>query len=466
MSSTVPVPTTLDAAVAQLRLQLAGTVHTSADADYDAARATWNLSFAQAPTVVVEPETADDVVVAMRFARATGLHVAVQATGHGLARVADGALLVNTRRLGHVTIDPTTRRARIGAGATWGPILAAAHVHGLAPLLGSAPHVGAVGYTLGGGMGWLARRHGLSADHVIAIELVTADGQIRQVTRETDPDLFWALRGGGAGTLGIVTALEIELVPVHTVVGGNLFYPASMAREVMARFRDWVADVPEDLTAAVAVMSFPPLDVVPEPLRGRQFTIVRGCHAGDPDEAVRLLDHWRRWQAPEIDLFGPMPFTEVAAVSQDPVDPVPGTSTAELLTDLPDDAIDTIVSHTLEVAGPPPLMFTEIRHLGGALDRGDSSATEQLRGARFVTHSVGMTPTPEAAAALDDFLVPMRAALAPHTTGGAYLNFLEGAERRERSVQAFTPEGWQRFRAVKDAVDPDGWFDHGLDTDA
>ncbi len=457
-----PLTPTADA-VAQLRLQLAGIVHAPADLTYDDARLAWNLSVGQAPALVVEPVSADDVVVALRFARATGLPVAVQTTGHGLARAADGALLINLRRLDGVSVDPAARRARLGGGATWGPVLAQAQRHGLAPLLGSAPHVGAVGYTLGGGMGWLARRHGLSADLVHSIDLATADGTILTVTRDRDAELFWALLGGGAGTLGVVTAMEVELVEVTTVTAGNLFYPGDQAREVMARFREWVSDAPADLTAAVSVMNFPSLDVVPEALRGRTFTIVRGCHCGDAADAEKQLAFWRDWRAPAIDMFGPMPFTEIATVSQDPVDPVPGASSAELLTDLPDDLIDSIVRHTTEQPGPPILTFTEIRHLGGAIGTGDNAASDALRDARFVAHSVGVTATSDDAATVMATLASLHADLRRHGTGHAYLNFLELDERRHRVRDAFGEAGLERLRAVKHRVDALGRFDHGYD---
>jgi FAD/FMN-containing dehydrogenase len=239
MSIATPAPSAAsDAELSRLRARIQGEVHTPDDPGYDDARATWNLAFDPRPAIVVEAADADDVAVAMTFADRADLGVAVQATGHGLTASFDDALLISTRRMSSFAVDPVARTAHLEAGCLWGPVLAEAQLHGLAPLAGSAPHVGAVGYTLGGGMGWLARRHGLSADKVRAVELVTADGQRRRVTSEADPELFWALRGGGAGTLGVVTALEIDLVDVGDVYAGNLLYPAHLAAEVFARFRD------------------------------------------------------------------------------------------------------------------------------------------------------------------------------------------------------------------------------------
>lgn len=464
MSTLLPRATPLDlAAVDQLRAQVAGPVHVPGDPVYDEVREPWNRAFTQHPAIVVEPTTTDDVVVTMRFARMTGLPVAVAATGHGLARTADGAVLVLTRRLDHVEVDPGERRARVGAGVLWAPVLAAAQGHGLAPLLGSTPHVGAVGYTLGGGHGWLARRHGLSADRVVAFEVVTPDGEVRRASRTEDVELFDGLRGGGIGALGVVTAMEIELVAVDTVVGGNLLYPIEDATEVMVRFREWARDLPDEMTAAVTLMNFPPLPEVPEPVRGRSFAIVRGCHCGDPAEADALLDHWRSWRTPALDLFGPMSFGEVATISQDPVDPMPAAVTSEVLADLDDDAIAAIVDHTVPGDTPPLVIFTEARLLGGAVGRGDSPVGERLRDAGYLLESVAVVPDPGLAPVVEGMLAALRHGVASSSTGAAYLNFLEGEAKRTAARGALTEERWQRLRRLKAAVDPHGVMSHGVD---
>ena len=399
----------------------------------------------------------------MRFARSHGLPVAVSATGHGMVRTADGAVLVLTRRLDGVAVDPDARRAVLGAGVQWGPVLALAQTHGLAPLLGSAPHVGAVGYTLGGGYGWLGRQHGLAADRVVSFELVTPDGTVHRPSRAVERDLFDALRGGGAGTLGVVTAMEIELVEVDTVVAGNLLYPVEDAAEVMARFRDWARDLPEAMTAAVTVMNFPPLPEVPEPVRGRSFVIVRGCHCGDPAEADALLDHWRSWRQPVLDLFGPMPFAESAAISQDPVDPMPAAVTSEVLADLDDAAIGAIVDHTAPGDTPPLVIFSEARRLGGAIGRGDSPAGERLRDAGYLLESVAVVPEPGLAPVVEGMMARLREGLAGSATGAAYLNFLEGEEKAIRARDAMTAAAWDRLCELRTRLDPDGMMARGLD---
>lgn len=463
MSVAVPTPSSPPAAdVAELRAQVEGPVATPSDPEYDGARASWNLAFDARPAVIVEPVGAGDVAAALRFAAAADLGVAVQATGHGIARTSDDAVLVSTRRLDEVTVDPAARTARIGAGAQWGPVLAQAQLHGLAPLAGSAPHVGAVGYTLGGGMGWLARKHGLSADKVRAFEVVTPDGRLRRVSADDEPELFWALCGAGAGGLGVVTAMEIDLVGVDRVYAGNLLYPAELAPEVFARFRDWVRDVPDELTSAVVVMNFPPFEEVPEPVRGRSFAMLRGCWCGPLERGAALVDEWRSWTQPALDLFGPMPFAQMAEISQDPVDPVPAMVATESLDDLAPGAVRAMIDHTLPSGGPPALIFTEVRHGGGALAApGGGAGRDRLRDVAFVTHSVGLLD-PAAPAGLTSHLDSLREALAPFRGHHAYLNFLDGEERRERTREAFTDREWARLRAVKAAVDPRDRLRHGL----
>jgi hypothetical protein len=309
--------------VAPLRAAVTGDVLEPGDAGYDEACSAWNTAYRHRPAVVVVAATTSDVVEAVRFAAATGLGLGVQATGHGVARTADGGVLLRTERLDGVLVDPVNRTALVKAGATWAPVLAAAQLHGLAPLLGSSPGVGAVGYTLGGGLGWLARKHGAAADSVRAFEVVTAAGKLVRASADEHQELFWALRGGGGGSLGIVTAMEIELFPVTTVYGGNMLYPAEAAREVIERFVAWVADAPDELTSEVVLMNFPPLPEVPEPIRGRSFTILRGCWSGPLAEGHALLDGWREAMPPLMDMWSDMSFATWRRSATTPSTPCP-----------------------------------------------------------------------------------------------------------------------------------------------
>lgn len=449
--------------VANLRSRLQGSVFLPSDAGYDEARAAWNLAFDQHPAVVVIPETPQDVVEAVRFARREGLGIAVQATGHGLGRMANGAMLIVTARLDEVRIDPVARTAWVSAGTLWKTVLVRAQSIGLAPLLGSTPEIGAVGYTLGGGMGWLARMYGLSADHVNRFEVVTADGYVWQVSATEHADLFWALRGGGPGELVVVTGMEIDLVPVSEVYGGNLFYPAADAAEVMARYRTWAAAAPDELTSSVVLMNFPPLDMVPPELRGQSFVLVRGAYTGRTADGVALLDYWRQWRTPAIDMWGRMPFGEVAAISMDPVDPMPARVTTEWFNRISDEVIDTLVSAVFPVSGPPAILYAEIRHAGGQVARNArGSISSKGRQDEFLLAIVSAVMAPELAEPIAAAQAELRAALRPHVTGAAYLNFLEGDERRDRTAQAFNLEAFAELASLKAKVDADNVLDYGL----
>lgn len=446
----------------QLREATTGQVVTADDGAYDDVRSAWNLSYQHAPAVVVVAETTEDVVAAVRHARSQGLRIAVQTTGHGVGRLADaGALLIDLSKLVDVRIDPEARTATVAGGTTWRPVLEAASAVGLAPLLGSTPDVGVVGYTLGGGLGWLARAHGMGREMLRAAELVTPDGDVVEVSESSNPELLWALRGGGTSGLGIVTSMTVDLVPVSMVYGGNLLYPAEMAPEVMARYAEWVQDLPDAMTSSVVLMNFPPFEEVPEPIRGRSFAIVRGCHSGSLEEGQALVDEWRAWAVPALDMFGPMPFAAVETISNDPVDPVAAAVTTEWLTELSSDVIDVLRRATYPTAGPPLLAFSEVRHVGGAAGRGVGAAfggTTDL-----LLEVVAITPTPEAGVAAKALLEQLHRQLAPATTGGTYLNFTEGEEKQSRSASGFEADALERLRAVKAEIDPADVMSHGVD---
>lgn len=452
-----------EGAVAALRAEISGAVIMPADGGYDEARAAWNLVIDQHPAVIVRAESAEDVSAAVRFAAEQGLGVKVQATGHGVSREADGAMLVLTAGLTELRIDAEAQTAWVGAGLMWGPVLAKAQEVGLAPLLGSSPGVGAVGYTLGGGVGWLARKYGLASDSVLAFEVVLADGRIVRASAEENADLFWGLRGS-AGSLGIVTGMEIRLFPVRTVYGGNLLYPVAQAREVLQRYRDWIGTLPDAMTTSVVLLNLPPLDDVPEMLRGQSFAVVRGAYAGPAAEGAALLDHWRQWQPPVVDMFQEMPFAAIAAVSMDPEEPVPGAGTSVWLDGLSDEAIEVLIRYGTPQGGPPALVSTEVRHLGGAIAQAEGATSAySLRDESLVLHAVGFAPTPEALAQVTGHLASFRTALAPYLTGHVYPNFLEGEEKWARTADAFSPEALAHLQVLKAKYDPQNIFRYALD---
>ena len=261
------------------RRALAGDLHVPGDPGYDVARRPLHDAIDPRPAMVVEARGAADVRAAVVAAREHELPVAVQATGHGTHVPADGAILVRTSDMAAVLVDPDRRIARVGPGAVWGDVLAAAAPFGLAPLSGSSPSVGVTGYTLGGGLGWLARRHGFAADSLLRAEVVTADGSIVTATADDHADLFWALRGGG-GSFGVVTAMELRLHPVGQVYAGTACFAIDRAPETLVRYREWIADAPDALSTAVLLMHLPD---------GRRVLAIRAVHVGGPDEARRLL---------------------------------------------------------------------------------------------------------------------------------------------------------------------------------
>jgi FAD/FMN-containing dehydrogenase len=442
--------------VEQLKSQVQGAVIVPGDADYDAARMAWNLSVNQYPDVVVVAESAADVAAAVRFAAENDLGIAVQSTGHGITLPADGALLIVTSHLTDLRVDPQAQTAWIGAGLKWGMVLAETRQYALAPLLGSSPDVGVVGYTLGGGMGWLARKHGLATDSVRAFEVVTAAGEVIRANASENADLFWALRGGG-GSFGVVTGMEIRLYPVDTVYGGNLFYPGAMAREVFTRYRQWIAAASDDLTSSISVMKFPPLPDVPEPMRGQAFVIVRGLYAGPVAEGEALVNAWREWSAPLMDDFRAMPFSEVGTVSNDPVDPMPGLSSGAWLREITDEVIETLIARIVE--GQSPVVAAEVRHAGGAIARADTSASAYShRDAQHLLQMVAFTPAPEVYAAAQQYMTQVKEEIQSALTGGVYMNFLEGEEAHARTQQGYAPETYRRLMAVKAQYDPRNRF--------
>lgn len=448
--------------LAELRSAVSCQVLIPGDAGFDAACMVWNLSYRHEPAVIVIADSANDVAHAVRFATRTGRSVTVHSTGHGIGLPAADSVLILMHQLDHVAVDAAAGTASIGGGAKWERVLGPAQDAGLAPLLGSSPDVGAVGYTLGGGMGWLARKHGLNIDRVRAFEVVTADGEIRRVTAEEEPDLFWALRGGGAGSLGVVTAMEIDLVPVSNVYAGNLFYPAAAASRVADHYRRWIERAPVALTSSLAFMNFPPLEEVPDFLRGQSFTIVRGCFDGPEEEGRQLLSFWREWEAPLFDLWGPMSFRDVGLISNEPVDPMAGMSTSEWLGDITPEVVDILSHRVFPSDGPPVLVIAEIRHAGGAIDRAGEDAAYGNRKERHLLQLVGVSMDETEHERLLAYTAALRQELAPYVTGAAYLNFLEGDDKIDRAVNGFEPHDWDRLRRIKADYDPANIFSHGL----
>jgi FAD/FMN-containing dehydrogenase len=431
---------------------IAGDILLPGDAGYDDARRAWNLATDQRPSGVVFAESSADVVRAVRFARSQGMRIAPQATGHAspsLERL-EGAMLLKTSRMRRVDIYPSTRTARVEAGAEWQDVTVPAGEHGLAALAGSSPNVGVTGYTLGGGIGWLARRYGLAANSVTAVEIVTPDGRLARADADHEPDLFWAVRGGG-GSVGVVTALEMALFPVREVYAGALFFPIQRSREVLQAWREWTDTVPDEVTSVGRIMHVPPLPEAPEPLRGRAFAIVEAAYVGGAPAGAELTRPLREL-GPELDTFATIPAPALQRLHMDPEQPVPGLADGELLTDAPASAIDALVA----LIGPDadtPLLGIELRHLGGALAREAPGGGAQARiDARYVMFAGGLAPTPELGDAVRAHVQAAKDAFTPWRAGYDYYNFAE----TPAEAHALLPrDAYLRLRQIKATYDPD-----------
>jgi FAD/FMN-containing dehydrogenase len=446
-------------AVEALRARLRGALLRPGEEGYDEARAAWNLNARQRPAVVVMAEVADDILGAVRFGRDEGLGIGVMATGHGVGAPCDGGLLVNTSRMRGARIDPVARTARVEAGALWKDVIPEAQAHGLAGLAGSAPHVGVVGYTMGGGFGWLGRKYGLNAAGVVGADVVTADGDLLRLSADENEDLFWGLKGGG-GNFGIVTSLEFRLYPLATVYGGAVFYPVEKAPDVLDAYARWSVRLPDEMTTAVAFLNVPPLPLLPEPLRGRSVVVVRGCYCGEkPEDGEGLFRPVREGLGESImDTFGEMPAAAMGAISRDPVDPLGIIQHAELLSDLSPGSAEAIV----EVAGAgsgSPLLSVEIRQLGGTLARTPKHLSLMGRGdARFSLNAIGATFTPEMAEGVKAHMARLVEATRQYGTGETFLNFMEVDPTEDRVRAAYLPEDWERLVELKDRRDPHNLF--------
>ena len=436
-----------------LAASLTGDVVAPGDKEYDLARRAWNLAVDQRPALVAFPADAADVRAVVDFARVRGLRVAPQGTGHNASPLPrlDDVILLSTQRMRGVEIDVARRIARVAAGTLWLEVTSVASEHGLAPLSGSSPDVGVIGYTLGGGLSWLGRKYGLAANSVTAIELVTADGRFVRATADHEADLFWALRGGG-GNLGVVCAMEFRLYEEPAVYAGMLLWPAEAAREVLAAWVEWTRTVPDEVTTSARILHVPPLPELPEVVRGRSIVVIDGAVAGGVADPAAVLAPLRRL-APEVDTFTHVPPVALSRIHMDPEQPMPYMGHGELLGELDAAAIDAIV----DVSGPESGLFmAELRHLGGAVGRvpEGAGAAARLQG-EYLSFAGGMVASPEMAEAVVAGLDRLGAALAPWANGAHYLNF---TEKRVDPATFYAPADYARLQAIRATVDPRGLF--------
>lgn len=431
--TTLPANHLSASALEELRASVRGRVWCPADSGFDTSRLAWNLAIEQHPGAVVEAADADDIAALVRFATRRQVPIATQPSGHGATGRTSGAVLLRTGRLDGIHIDPSTRTAKIGAGVRSGDLQRAAAAYSLTALPGSSPVVTVTGAALGGGLSWFGRSYGWIADSVLAFDIVAADGSIQQVSPDTDPELFWALRGGG-GELAIVTAMELQLHPAATVFGGRVLWPAAHARKVAEVYRLMTETAPETLTLWFELLSFPGVD---------PMVAIDSTFLGDEATArshLRLIDSL---PAPLSDTRAPISAADLGTITAEPTDPGPGQSRAELLTTFDDDAIAILVGQPIA-----PLMTVQVRHLGGALARPSDSPHGALS-EPYAVYMFGVPATDVIAESINTAQAALSDALP--TSGRKPLTFLNPSESLSDALPATSI---QRLRALKQERDP------------
>ncbi|OZD06525.1 hypothetical protein CH275_09915 [Rhodococcus sp. 06-235-1A] len=445
-----PVDSTSIPAV--LNNAIRGSVLSPGSAAYTAEVAGFNVAVSHSPAAVVVAEDADDVAAAVQVAASAGLTVAVKCTGHGAHATDEATVMVSTRLMTTLRIDPDSRTATIGAGVLWQQVLDAAAAFGLGAPSGSSTAAGAVGYTLGGGLSPLGRTIGFAADLVHSFEIVTADGRISRINEHSDSDLFWALRGSGGGGYGIVTEMVIALLPIHTVYGGGMFFDVSDARAVLNTWRSWTRTVPESVSTSVALLHLPSEPALPMQLRSRTVLHLRYAYVGSAELGPELLEPMRSSAEPIMDTVTTMPLTAVASIHMDPVEPLPVIERGTLLTDMTEQTIEAVLA-----AIDLPIATVELRLMGGALDRPSRSPSSVGgRGAAYCLFLIGVADSSIAAdlpGVLDRFLFRFE----EDSAGRAFLN-LAGTGSMDLVRAGWSTAELQRFQSLRNSVDPQGVF--------
>jgi hypothetical protein len=440
--------------------RISGPVLTPADEGFGPEVAAHNLAVVHLPDVAVGAANASDVVEAVRFGHEHGLSVRVQTTGHGALYPIRGGLLITTKRLDSVSVDASARTATFGGGVQWGAIIAAAAVHGLTPIAGASPTVGAIGYLLGGGLGPLVRSHGYSSDFLRSLTVVTGTGELVEANAETNPDLFWALRGGKGG-LGIVVEATIELVELSTLYGGSLFFDIEHAPAVLGGWLDWTKTARDDISTSLALIRFPDLDAVPPPLRGRHLMSLRFAYPGPTPEGADLAAPLRALAPVHLDALSELPAAEIARVHNDPTQPgmswVRGMAVAG-----PDRGFVAAFLGAVGAHTSVPFIVVELRHLGGATrtDVADGSAVG-ARDAEFTLSFIGVPDPVLFETVLPTAVAEVRGVLAPWLSESVPINWIAEPWIPEQYASAWSTPTRARLTQVRATYDPDHVFPYG-----
>jgi FAD/FMN-containing dehydrogenase len=453
MTQLLPSPASVD----ELRFRLRGELFAPGADGYVDACTLFNAMIETRPRYVARCLDAQDVIAALAFSRAAELPIAVRGGGHSVAgaSLVDDGLVLDVRGMDEVHVDPVARVATVGGGATWAQVDRATQEHGLATTGGRVSTTGVAGLTLGGGSGWLERKHGLTCDNLVAATLVTADGEVVRASETENPDLLWALRGGG-GNFGVVVSLELALHPVGPVVlAGGVLHPYERAAETMAFYRDLMADAPDELSLACVFITVPEEPHFPADMHGQLAVLIAGMWCGDLAEGERVLAGLRAFGPPKADIFGPVPYADFQSGFDDP----PGSRnswTSEHLAELPDDAIDALVAHgwALPEGASQMVVFC----WGGQVARTPAGATPLSgRDARWVIHPLLLWDDADDDEANLAHGRAYRDLLEPWATGAAYGNFI-GDEGAARIRAGYQPGDYDRLARVKAAWDPGNVF--------
>ena len=448
-----------DVAVAELSRHFRGALIRPGDAPYDAQRRVWNGAIDRRPALIARCTGAADVRAAVGFARERELVVAVRGGGHNVAgtAVCDGGIVIDLSAMKGMWVDPRARVARAQPGLLWREFDHETQPFGLATPGGIVSHTGIAGLTLGGGLGWLMRRHGLTADNLRSADVVTADGALVQASAEEHADLFWGLRGGGVN-FGIVTSFEYRLHAVGpTVLAGLILHPAARAREVLAFYRDYIASAPDELMTIVVLRMAPPAPFLPESIHGQPVVIIAVCCAGTVEDGERAVAPLRRFGEPLADLIRPTPYASHQALLDASVPHGLGYYwKSEYLRPLSDALIDTLVAHAWRV--PTPESYAAVFHMGGAVSREDpdGSAFEDRRAAHAVNIDA-VWSEPARAPACIAWTRELWETVRPFSTGRVYVNFL-GDEGQDRVRAAYGEAKYERLRSLKRKHDPTNFF--------
>ena len=449
--------TSFEAAVEELRTSLRGDLLVPGDEDYDSTRTIWNGAFQRRPALIVRCADEFDVIAAVRFARAQGVPLAVRSGGPSMAghSSVEGGLVVDLTGMKALRIDPVRRVARAQPGLTWGEYAQQAQAYGLATTSGDVATVGIGGLTLGGGIGWMVRKYGLTIDHLLAVELVTADGRFLRASADEHPDLFWALRGGG-GNFGIATAFEFRLEPAGTILGGAVFYSAAEAVPVLRAAVDYAAQAPDELTVMIFLMPAPPAPFIPAERVGELSVAIGICYAGDLAEGERVVAPLRSLGTPIADIVGPMPYPGMFALAD--VATIKGEHhdiRSMYVRTLDDTTIETIVEHSRRGTADYPR--AQIRVLGGAMARVPAGETAFAhRDKPFMFTILSSAPDAAGRERLRPWVEDFWRAMQPRGDG-VYVNFLVD-EGEARVREAYREATLARLAAVKRRYDPDNVF--------